>query len=194
MRQKIIAILDIYQGLQSRELYCDEIVRDRECTSKDRCCNDTFFIGDTALKHAEKKIKKSHKAELTAENPASRTWIIVANGHTAKIYKKHDAGMEAVGKVLNKKAHQHHKSFPHKSPEHLHDPAYLQELVAWLDEAAAGDHFDEFILVAAPETREHFRNAFSESTRARMASEVDKDIADLEDQEIHKELCDTCWF
>ncbi len=146
------------------------------------------------MKHAQEKTSKNHKAESAAKNSALKTWIVVANGHTAKIYKKHDVGMEAVGKVLNKKAHQHQKSLPHKNPDHLHDPAYLQELVAWLDEAAAGDHFDEFILVAAPETREHFRNAFSESTRARMTSEVDKDIADLEDHEIHKELCDACWF
>jgi protein required for attachment to host cells len=152
-----------------------------------------LFYRRFPLKHAEKIIKKSHKAGLTAEKPASRTWIVVANGHTAKIYKKHDAGIEAVGKILNKKTHQNHKSSSHKSLDHLHDPAYLKELVKWLDEATAGDHFDEFILVAAPETREHFRNAFSKSMLTRMASEVDKDIADLEDHEIHKELCDTCW-
>ena len=129
-----------------------------------------------------------------AKKPASRTWIVVANGRTAKIYKKHDVGMEAVGKVLNKKAHQHHTSFLHKNPDHLHDPAYLQELVTWLDEAAAGDHFDEFILVAAPQTREYLRNTLSQSMLTRMTSEVDKDLADFEDHDIHKELCDTCLY
>ena len=143
------------------------------------------------MKHS---VKKMIKEELTAKQPASRTWIVVANGRTAKIYKKHGTGMELVGKILNEKAHQHHKSFPHKEPHHLHDPAYLQELVAWLDKAAAGDHFDEFILVAAPQTREHFRNTLSKPMLSRIVSEVDKDIADLEDHCIHTELCDMCWF
>lgn len=130
-----------------------------------------------------------------------RTWILIADGAQARIacndgpgrglalaheetfHGRNVAGREIMsdrpGRTVDKARQGRHAMEPHSDPREVEKRRFLREMVALLDDAAKRNSFDRLILVAPPRALGMLRGELSESLRARLEGELDKDLTQV---------------
>ncbi len=119
-------------------------------------------------------------------NRMPRIWVLTADRHEARIFKKEGRDALAMaGEACHAGAHSHHgdsREIP------------VQAIADWLDEAAQKDSFDRLILVAPPHTLGALRKVLSKPVNMRIAAEINKDLTKLPADDLQRELGNILWF
>jgi protein required for attachment to host cells len=148
--------------------------------------------------------------------PARRrisTWILLADQHLVRLFRKHGPGLDAFGEITpppprgrpltNRTVGRasvaagsaaHPKYEPHMNASRKGALYFAHELSDWLDEAARRGAFDRLVLVAAPRTLGDLRRALSAPVQARIVAEVDKDLTKMPEPDLQDELRKIAWF
>lgn len=140
-------------------------------------------------------------------------WILVADKHVARLFKKNGHGVEAFGEIkpvphegkdiTNKTVGRevssssgaiHHKYELHMNESRKESLSFSHKIADWLDDSAKDGAFDRLVLVAAPQTLGELRQILSNPVQARIVAEVDKDLTKMNEKELQKELEKIVWF
>ena len=125
---------------------------------------------------------------------AKKTWILIANGKTARILENTGPGKglhALAGKVWHapeKTAYESeqgvtnssvgrsmHRMAPHNAPD-KEESAFAEELAERLSKAHAGGEFDDLVLTAAPHMLGLLRPALDAQVRGVVIAELPKDL------------------
>jgi protein required for attachment to host cells len=157
-----------------------------------------------------KDIGREHAAGGAAKIP--RIWIIIADKHIAKIFRKNGEHLEFLGEAVPEPVHDdptnksvgrvvsssgssvHHKYEPHMDASQQESLSFAHALAGWLEKAAQEDAFDRMVLVAPPHILGDLRKAMNKELHARVAAEVNKDLTKHDSASLRKELAEIVWF
>lgn len=135
-----------------------------------------------------------------------RVWLLTADSHTARIFRKNEEHLELLGELTpGKEASKHrftgggehtaHHSYrPDKNPGRMAEDIFAHTLAEWLDEAVSADAFDRLVVVAPPHMLGDLRKVMSKQLNARVVAEVGKDFTKHNEAELHKDLAEVLWF
>lgn len=134
------------------------------------------------------------------------TWFLVANKARAVIVSSHtrrerptvldviehpegrllDSEMKTdrPGETFDSRGVARHSVEPHETPTEHETRHFVRELAMMLDSAADSGKFDSLVLICAPELLGELRKALHVQVSARVALEVNKDIAKWSEPEI----------
>lgn len=148
-----------------------------------------------------------------APNKNPITWIVVVDGHVARVFEKTELGLESIGEafpemetraeITNKSVGRvtssaskgiRHKYEPHMNESRQVAIAFASQIASWLDRAVWEDAFDRLVLVAAPQMLGDLRKAMKQPVQTRVIAEVNKDLTKLSEQGLLKELGKIIWF
>ncbi|HSM19449.1 MAG TPA: host attachment protein [Hyphomicrobiales bacterium] len=140
----------------------------------------------------------------------TRSWIVVADGASARIFENHGPGK---GLSARPAEEMHHATPPSRDidadrPGRSHDRMgpgrhamepptdahreekrrFADDLARHLNEAAQGGSFDRLILVAAPKTLGDLRQALGKAAAAKLDGELAKDLTKVPDHELPSHL------
>ena len=137
-----------------------------------------------------------------------KTWILIANGTTARILENtgRGKGLNAVaGKVWHapeKTAYESeqgttnssvgrskHRMAPHNTPD-KEEAGFAQQLAERLSQALAGGEFDDLVLSAAPHMLGLLRPALDAQVRATVIEELPKDLVKTPDADLEGHFAD----
>ena len=140
-------------------------------------------------------------------------WILVADKHIVRLFKKNGHGVEAFGEItpdvverkeINNKSvgrtissssgSIHHKYEPHMNKSRKESLSFVHEISAWLDKSMKENAFDRLVLVAAPQTLGDLRKLLTRPVHSRVVAEVDKDLTKLSRDDLQAELEKIVWF
>lgn len=119
-------------------------------------------------------------------------WVLVADAHTARIFKRHGDGLEYIAGMK--------PTFHYKSPanDQAHDgkaeAGFAHEIALWLDHAVRDGDYDRLVMIAAPRMLGDLRKCLSERVQNRVVAEVDKDLTKMPEAELKSELAKVVWF
>ena len=138
------------------------------------------------------------------------TWILVADGARARIFKRqgaggalllapednfvhevertHDMGSERPGRVVESSGGAHHAIAPRADWNRQGKQQFAERLAKHLDAAAERKEFDRLILVAPPRVLGDLRASLGRHAREHLAGELDKDLTALGTAEIGERL------
>lgn len=147
------------------------------------------------------------KAEVSArQRKLPRTWIVTADEHSAKIFRKTGEHLEclgeavptvtesrltnkSVGRVFGSGAQSlHHKYVPPEGVSRRQSLLFARELAQWLDSAVNDDLFDRLVLAAPPRALGTLRKALPLPVRARLVAELNKDLTKFPEDHLLREL------
>ncbi|MBI3440812.1 MAG: host attachment protein [Proteobacteria bacterium] len=133
-------------------------------------------------------------------------WVIVADEHIAKIFRKNGPHLECLGEaspdlnhvsLTNKSVGRvvssgggviHHKYEPHAKASQHQGFFFTLRLAQWLDTAVNDNAFDRLVLVAAPRMLGNLRKSLSKRVRARVIAEINKDLTKHPEAALRQEL------
>ena len=143
---------------------------------------------------------------------ATRTWIVVADGATARLFENRgpgrgmaplsdgemhgphaatrELGSERPGRVHDRKGPGRHAMAPRADWHAQQKQDFLKAVAARLDHAAAGKAFDRLILVAPAKALGELRRALGREAAARVAGELPKDLTKVAVPELPEHLGD----
>jgi protein required for attachment to host cells len=157
-----------------------------------------------------KDIGKEHTADSDKKIP--RIWIIIADKHIAKIFRKNGEHLEFLGDALPEPVHDdptnksvgrvisssggsvHHKYEPHMNASQQESLSFAHALAGWLEKAAQEDAFDRMVLVAPPHILGDLRKTMDKEVHTRIVAEVNKELTKHDEASLRKELADIVWF
>jgi protein required for attachment to host cells len=137
------------------------------------------------------------------------TWILVADGARARIFKNEgpgkgvqpavdedfrhalprsqEMGTERPGRVYESATTARHAV---ESPDwhRFEKEKFAKEMARVLDHAATDGAFDRLVLVAPPKTLGDLRGALAAATRKRVTAEIDKDLTQVSPGELGDHL------
>lgn len=128
-----------------------------------------------------------------------RTWIIVADAKSAKIYENLGPGsglspkpeLTMVAPKENPFADEQGRSFNSTSPmRHKHEPhfsnegAFARSVSEVLEKEEAHHHFDRVILCASPEMLGQIRKYLNKATQDRVLSEIPKNLGNIPERDL----------
>lgn len=150
----------------------------------------------------EKKLKDLDKPQLSvANNKIPRIWVMVADKHIARVFKRNGEHLELLGEASPDKIifgfgekTTHHKYAPDRKLSQIAEASFSAQLAGWLDEAVREDAFDRLVLVAAPHTLGDIRKELSKEVHTRIVAEVSKDLTKHNEAELRKDLAEIVWF
>ncbi len=137
-----------------------------------------------------------------------RVWIVVADDHVAKVFRKNGKRLECLGLAMPEKTAPptnksvgrvfssfqgtiHHKYEPHVTRRHRQNISFTRELAQWLEKTFDDGAFDKLIIAAAPRTLGNLRKASGKSLQAAIISEINKDLTGHPEDSLRKELLKT---
>jgi protein required for attachment to host cells len=137
------------------------------------------------------------KADVVNTHKIPRIWVVIADAHTAKIYKRDTHGIEMIAGM--QPTFQHSADKADKSEPYTHDthsPAmeFAFEIGLWLEEALKSNSYDRLVLVAAPRMLGDLRKTMSTNVHSHIVAEVNKDLTKMPERELQDELEKIVWF
>ena len=148
------------------------------------------------------------KPPLKSGRKTPRIWILVADNHLARVYKKNYNRMELIGEAepeeslieseINNKtmgriasaagSTVHHKFEPHTNASRQEELTFAREISDFLEQVETADVFDRLIIIAPPKMLGDLRSNFSKLVKNRIVAEVDKDLTKLNDKDFEEAL------
>ena len=137
---------------------------------------------------------------------APRIWILVADGQTARLepalpYEMRmpnpptrEQGAERPGRAYESSGKARHAVEPHVDWHREAKRSFAGELADLLGQKARDNAFDELVLIAPPQMMGDLRDALDGATKARVKTEVTKDLTQLTAIELHDYLTEEVWF
>lgn len=140
------------------------------------------------------------------------TWIVVADGARARIFVNRGPGkgIELSGRELTAEhqrtsdmvrdnlprthesvGHTLHSIEPKVDPHQELKRGFTEHLAQLLDQSAAEQAFDRFVIVAPPRVLGDFRKAMSKRLQPLLRSEVGKDLTKASAKEVADNLAET---
>jgi protein required for attachment to host cells len=95
-----------------------------------------------------------------------------------------DLGSDRPGASVHTGSIAHHALSPRHDPHTLEKEKFAHEIARQLNTAAAGDVFDELVLVAPPHVLNAIRGALNTATGARVIGTLPKDLVNTPDDEL----------
>lgn len=139
---------------------------------------------------------------------ARKTWILVANGKTARVLENTGPGKglhALAGKVWyapenvafeseqgmtnNSVGRSKHRMAPHNAPD-KEDSAFAEELAMHLSQALVAGEFDNLVLTAAPKMLGLLRPALDAKLRTSVIAEVPKDLVKTPETDLKDHFSD----
>lgn len=134
-----------------------------------------------------------------------RTWIMVADNNTARIFARNENIIDPVGKIIRtrpeirtvtiangagtkKIAHYYRHRHPYTKRAEQESLSFAHKISAWLDEAIWNDAFDRMLLMTPRPLQAALYNTFSPPALARIAAVINKDFSGESTETIRKEL------
>lgn len=142
-------------------------------------------------------------------NKKTVTWILVADGHRARVFANEGPGLglkqaldqefvhmlppdrdlaaDKAGSARSGGGGSHHTLDHHENLHRHEKEVFARELADKLDAYAAQHAFDRLIVIAPPQALGNLRAAFSKAVTAKLAGDLDKDLthASLGDLQEH---------
>lgn len=137
------------------------------------------------------------KAEVLNAHKVPRIWVLIADAHMAKVYKRDGHHIEMIAGMQPTFRHfadMADKSEPYTRDTHGPAMEFANEIGLWLGEALRSNSYDRLVLIAAPRMLGDLRKALSESVHSRVVAEVNKDLTKLPEAELQTELAKIVWF
>ncbi len=125
---------------------------------------------------------------------ATKTWILIANGKTARVLEnagpgkglhalagkvwhapQKDAFESEQGMTNNSVGRSKHRMAPHNAPD-KEESAFAEDIAARLSQAHAAGKFDDLVLTAAPQMLGLLRPLLDAPLRASVIAELPKDL------------------
>ncbi|MCE9508292.1 MAG: host attachment protein [Alphaproteobacteria bacterium] len=166
----------------------------------------TGKIAQESLKNIGKELADDSAKKIP------RIWILVADKHIAKIFRKKGEHLEFLGDAVPEIVHDdptnksvgrvvsssggsvHHKYEPHMDASQQESLSFARALADWLEKAVQEDAFDRFVLVAPPHILGDLRKTMSKEVHTRIVAEVNKELTKHDEASLLKELADIVWF
>jgi protein required for attachment to host cells len=141
-----------------------------------------------------------------------RIWLVAADDHVARIFRKSGDLIEPLGEILPEDIHKNatnkttgrvvssgdasirHKYEPHMQARYENDAHFSRQLAEWLDEAVGKNAFDRLIMAAAPHTLGLLRQFLSRRTHERIAASISKDLTKHDAEALREDLTKILWF
>ena len=140
----------------------------------------------------------------------TRTWILIADGAYARILLNdgpgrgvhlvpgldfsvshdadHEINADRPGRTFDRLGPGRHAKEPASSPHRLRKAKFAKDLVALLHHKLAEDAFDRLIVVAPPKTLGDLRSEMSKPVLNRISGELAKDLTQIPDRQIARQL------
>ena len=154
------------------------------------------------------------KPALRNGRKTPRIWILAADNHLARIYKKINIHMKLIGeaepdinsietKINNKTMGRmvsaagstvHHKFEPYTNESRQEELHFAREISDFLAQIETADVFDRLVVIAPPKMLGDLRSNFSKLVKNRIVAEVDKDLTKLNDKDFEKAVKKIIWF
>ncbi len=154
------------------------------------------------------------KPPLKNGKKTARIWVLTADNHLARIYKKVNNRMELIGEAepekslveseINNKtmgrmvsaagSTVHHKFEPHMNETRQEELTFAREVSNFLERVKTADAFDRLVIVASPKMLGNLRSNLSKLVKSLIIAEVDKDLTKLNDREFEKAIEKIVWF
>jgi len=164
-------------------------------------------------KIAQGSLKDLDKKHLSAgKRKTPRIWIMAADGHIARIFRKNGEQLELLGEATpattrdnptNKSVGRvassagssvHHKYEPHMEARQQQTLSFVHTLADWLDKAAGEDAFDRLVLAATPQILGDLRKVLSKEVHTRVVAEVNKNLTKHDETALRNDLAKIVWF
>lgn len=154
----------------------------------------------------------SEKYSLRNGRRIPRIWVIVADKHLARIFRKPDGHLELIGEAFSEDVTSHlnnrsigrifssarnavqHKFEPHMAQSRLTEVLFVQSLAGWLDDAEEAEAFDRLVLIAAPQLLGSLRSVLGRKVQSKIVAEVDKNFTKYNERELRAALDQILWF
>jgi protein required for attachment to host cells len=136
-----------------------------------------------------------------------RTWIIAADDAAAHIFEREDGHLKPVSDMTahedaetelgnrtvgrtGSSATERHKYEPTMTESRQHELLFAHQIAAVLNDAAARRAFEKLVVVAAPKMLGYLREYMDDTARKYVATEVNKELANLPSRELQERLLD----
>lgn len=146
-------------------------------------------------------------AEPHPHKPA-RTWILIADESTVKIFTRQGGGFEMLGKMspnmdeqaeieLTNKTigrgngfggNRHFGYEPTLGESRQTEIAFAKDVASWLEKARGRDAFEKLVLIAAPKMLGELRAVLCKNVQECITAEISKDLAGHDDKHLAVEL------
>ena len=139
-----------------------------------------------------------------------RTWYVVADGGRARILQKRETEdmFDTLRELVSADIHRHTRELGTERPGRTHESAnsahhaveprqdlhraekrnFVYELAEALNEANAGDEFDQLILVAPAHALRELHQALNALTQRKIAAQLQKDLTHVPAGDLAKHL------
>jgi protein required for attachment to host cells len=137
------------------------------------------------------------QTEIVNQHKIPRIWILIADAHTAKIFKRDGEKLEAIAGMQPTFPHSSDlkdKAEPYTRNDHRNEKEFSSEIALWLDNALRSNSYDRLVLVAAPRMLGHLRHAIGHNVQDRIVAQVDKDLTKMPENDLQAELTKIVWF
>lgn len=152
-------------------------------------------------------LKDVDKVRLSAaHHKIPRVWMVTADDHGAKIFRKSNGHLEFLGEAAAEKSSAeltnatvgrnisaasgtiHHKYEPHMTERDQQNIAFTQQLANWLDTAVRENACDRLVIAAPPHTLGNLRKSLSKRVREHITAEINKDLTKHTESSLRAEL------
>ncbi len=124
-----------------------------------------------------------------------KAWIVVASGHTARIYEEDSArGLRLIDKIICTRGGQLRHKLSHKEDVGPDDAAFVREVGEWLKGHADKGMFESFAVVAEHKMLTHLKAGFGSGFEGKMARHIDYGLEDANDAAVTEKLCNIMYF
>lgn len=150
--------------------------------------------GKMSDKDAAKIVKQ---ADVVHQHKIPRIWVLIADAHTAKVFKREGEKLEMIAGMQPTFRHfadMKDKSEPYAHDTHTDSKEFASEIALWLDNALRSNSYDRLVLIAAPRMLGNLRHAIGHNVHDHIVAEVDKDLTKMPEHELQAELAKIVWF
>ena len=137
-----------------------------------------------------KQQQSKHAGKFSNQNASPQGgehWVVIADHKKAHMYKKTRKGMERVPDSHTRCSHP----FPEDGTGR--EDKFLRELAGWLNTAEREGVFDRLVLIAPASTVEEIRALIGEGVDTRICEGLDRDAAQVADDEAEDHLTEVMW-
>ncbi|MDF3024223.1 MAG: hypothetical protein K0R10_1584 [Alphaproteobacteria bacterium] len=138
---------------------------------------------------------ESKERQIQAPSAAKKAWIVVASGHTARIYEEDSArGLRLIDKIICTRGGKLRHQLSHMEEAGPDDAAFVREVGEWLKEHADKGMFESFAVVAEHKMLTHLKAGFGSGFEEKMARHIDYGLEEANDAAVTEKLCNIMYF
>lgn len=98
--------------------------------------------------------------------------------------RSRDIGSDRPGRSFESGNAAHHSIAPKHDPHRLEEERFVTFVAEQLNQASAGDEFDQLLLVAPPRAMQELRDALHDGTKKKLIGMLEKDLVKTPDPDL----------